>query len=183
MKQPRIKQVKDNRSKGKTYSMLIAKYNEAMKNEYYGEAELIVYAFIEDRLKSFIYHCDLIDRRNSRNLNNKTIELFGEDKKIDNLSVKIDIIFKMIKFCQDGNYKNNECVNYVRNMFLHYIDNRELKRILNDIKKWSGYRNEVVHALFNKDINDLRISFGEHVTQGYELARKLDKMVSAVKKC
>lgn len=54
MKEPLIKRVDDNTSKGKTYSALLRKYKEAMENGFYGEAELVVYAFLEDRLRPFL---------------------------------------------------------------------------------------------------------------------------------
>ena len=54
MKKPIIKSVDNNKSKGKTYTELINMYNKAMSNGFYGEAEIIVYAFIEDRLKSLL---------------------------------------------------------------------------------------------------------------------------------
>lgn len=38
MKKPLIKRVDDNKSKGKTYSALIRKYNEAIESGFYGEA-------------------------------------------------------------------------------------------------------------------------------------------------
>ena len=44
-------------------------YNDAMNNGFYGEAELIVYAFLEDRLRAFLYYCDTINTKNSNNIN------------------------------------------------------------------------------------------------------------------
>ena len=51
MDKPKIERVKNGKNKGKTYSELISKYNDAIKNGFYGEAELIVYAYLEDRLR------------------------------------------------------------------------------------------------------------------------------------
>ena len=47
MSKPLIKPVTDNKDKKNTYSIYIDMYNSSMENGYYGEAELIVYAFIE----------------------------------------------------------------------------------------------------------------------------------------
>lgn len=63
---PKIKPVENNQSKGKTYANLMANYKNAMEQEFYGEAELIVYAFIEDRLKAFLYYSDALNARNSK---------------------------------------------------------------------------------------------------------------------
>ena len=94
MKKPLIKRVDDNKSKGKTYSALIRKYNEAIESGFYGEAELVVYAFLEDRLRSFIYYSDLLDNINSNKLNEKAAIINGGvlDMDIKNISRKIQII-------------------------------------------------------------------------------------------
>lgn len=52
MKEPLIKRAVTNQSKGKTYTKLLGKYKAAMENGYYGEAELTVYAYMEDRLRA-----------------------------------------------------------------------------------------------------------------------------------
>ena len=83
---PLIKRVENNKNKGKTYSELIRKYNDAISNEFYGEAELIVYAFLEDRLRSFIYYSDLIDSFNSNRINENAEGIYGKDLDIKDIS-------------------------------------------------------------------------------------------------
>ena len=62
------------------------------------------------------------------------------------------------------------------------IKTGEFKRNLNRIEKWCKYRNEIVHALFNKDLVDLHKGYKQHVQSGMELARYVDNQVKALKK-
>ena len=92
-----IKPVENNKSKGKTYTALIHNYNSAMANGYYGEAELIVYAFLEDRLRSFLYYSNALDSRNSRTINDDMQSICGRVDSINNITTKMDIIRKAFK--------------------------------------------------------------------------------------
>ena len=56
MNERQIKQVEDNKEKQQTYSKQLGRYKLAIRNEFYFEAMLIVYAMLEDRLLSFLYY-------------------------------------------------------------------------------------------------------------------------------
>ena len=181
MKEPLIKRVNDGKSKGKTYSALLHKYNESIENGYYGEAELIVYAFIEDRLRSFIYYSDLIDSINSNKVNENAEQLMGAVYDIRNISNKISIIQKALKTCS---LKADEMSSFEKSLKKRYITAlkvAELKKNLNQIEKWCRYRNEIIHALFNKDLADLRKGYEDHVKDGMKLGRYIDTQVQLLK--
>ena len=57
----------------------------------------------------------------------------------------------------------------------------EMKTALNQIEKWCKYRNEIVHAMFNKDLGDLRWGYEQHVKDGMKLARYIDSQVQSLK--
>lgn len=178
---PKIKQVQNNKSKGKTYTKLLTKYNEAMENGYYGEAELIVYAFLEDRLRALIYHYGALDARNSREINEKMSSVYGRPVRIDNISAKIDVIKCILDVSQNDSC-NDEFTAEIKTIVKYSAPPTEIKRTLSEIKKWCDYRNEITHAMFNKDIEDLRSGYEEHVKEGYLLARQIDKYVAGVKR-
>ena len=56
MAQQNVKTILSNKDKQNTYKHLLGKYRKAVSSECYLEALLIVYAMIEDRLRSIIYH-------------------------------------------------------------------------------------------------------------------------------
>lgn len=181
MGERKIKSVETNKNKGKTYSALINKYNDAIASGFYGEAELIVYAFLEDRLRSFIYYSNLIDTWNSNILNEKGVSMIGTDANINNISVKIRLIKAAIKNSSKSVYEQTDFEKTLKKTYNYAINRVEFKATLNKIEKWCDYRNEVVHAMFNKDIKALREGYCEHVMEGFDLARYIDTQVRRLK--
>ena len=180
MKEPKIKRVGNNRNKGKTYAALMHNYKVAMENGYYGEAELIVYAFIEDRLRSFLYYSGLLEPYNSTHINDYGTVIYGQDACINNISVKIDIIKKAFKACSDSNLKNDFIKELKRNYRVS-VNIPEFRGKLNKVSKWCEYRNEIVHGIFNKDLESLRSGYQSHVEDGYQLGRYIDQQVQKLK--
>lgn len=176
-----IKPVDSNKNKGKTYSALLSKYNEAMKNGFYGEAELIVYAFLEDRLRSFIYYSDFLDSRNSNNINENAQQLYGSELNINNITDKIKLIQKAIAVCNKKSSELNDFELSIKRAYNSSLKVGELRSKLNKIDKWRKYRNEIAHAMFNKDLKALRAGYKDHVEEGFELARYIDISVSMLK--
>ena len=175
-----IKPVDDNKGKCKTYRMLLSKYNESMENGYYGEAELIVYAFLEDRLRSLIYYFGALDNRNALIVNDDMAVLMGDNVSIKNISVKIRIIRKLLSLVSDKTIES-DFADDVRKIVRHALQVSEVKKILKQIENWCDFRNQIIHALFNKDMDDLRAKYEEHVKEGYFLGRCIDRYVDAVK--
>lgn len=182
MGKPRIKPVSSNASKNKTYASLIKKYNDAMSSEYYGEAELIVYEFLEDRLRSFIYYSDLIDTWNGKKINENAIALYGGEASINNISTKVEVIIAALNICTKNDSEQSDFEKSLIMAYNYSINHREFVVALKKIIKWCNYRNEIVHAMFNKDIIALREGYAEHVKEGFELARYVDKQVQELKK-
>lgn len=181
MKKPLIKRVENNKSKGKTFSTLLRKYNEAIETGYYGEAELIVYAFLEDRLRSFIYYSDRIDNFNSNKINENAEEIYGKDLDIKDISCKIGLIRKVLSLCTLKTGEMNHFEISLKKRYKASIKVAEMKNALNQIEKWCKYRNEIIHAMFNKDLEDLRRGYEQHVKDGMKLARYIDSQVQLLK--
>ena len=180
MKQPNIKQVSNNKEKGNTYKRIIEKYNVAIEAGYYGEAELIVYAFMEDRLRAMLYHLGAINRRTNKNINDDAIQIIGKKKCINDISAKREVIIELMRI------ENLEKINMVTMLSTiankgKYVKRNELKSLLKKVEEWCSYRNELVHGLFNKDIEDLHSGLATHVNQGYKMAREIDCYVSKIK--
>ena len=96
MGKPKIKPVENNMMKRDTYKVLISKYKDAMDKECFGEAELIVYAFLEDRLRSFIFYSDGIDSWQDTKINSQLQNIIGGERLITNISSKTDIIKSLL---------------------------------------------------------------------------------------
>lgn len=182
MSKPKIKPVTDNYNKGKNYSQLIEKYSEAIKAGFYGEAELIVYAFLEDRLRSFIYYSNGLDHWNSKSINEDMQKVYGGELQIYDMGCKLTVIEEALKIAGSKGKMENEYFAFLKTVYNSVLDISEFKNAISDIRKWCGYRNEIIHAMFNKDLDDLRKGFKEHVEDGFRLARFIDAQVAKLKK-
>ena len=100
-----IKPVKNNVEKQAAYRVQLGRYRKALNNEFYFEALLIVYAMLEDRMRSFLYYIGAVRQFNSEKLNvDKTKSIlrmlyFGSEKaaanrkiNFENISVKETLI-------------------------------------------------------------------------------------------
>ena len=176
-KKPKIKPVDSNKSKGKTYRVLMAQYKSAMENGYYGEAELITYAYIEDRLKAFLYYSDALNSRNATSINENMVDIMGSQKSINNISDKIEVIRSAFKACNQAK-NDNLYAQHLKTVYRVSIDIREMKSKLKELEKWCDYRNEIVHAIFNTDLDALHSIYKEHVEKGFSLGRYFDHQVA-----
>ena len=68
------------------------------------------------------------------------------------------------------------------NFFYKIAPRRGNKEDLHDISEWCNYRNEVIHALLNKNIESLNEELAEQAMEGMKLARYLDAQIAALKK-
>ena len=104
----------DMQEKYNTYKTMMKRYNLAVKYEFYFEAMLIIYAMLEDRFRSFIYHAGFLDDRDSKGLGHKRLKLFvrflmeeycdiphDSRLKLDNISAKMDVVKALIMWAQN----------------------------------------------------------------------------------
>ena len=124
-----------------------------------------------------------MDNINSNKLNEKAAIINGGvlDMDIKNISSKIQIIQYALKTCS---MKADEMTPFEKNLEKRYkssVKVGEMQKTLKHIDKWCKYRNEVIHALFNKDLGDLRKGYEQHVKEGMKLARCVDDQVKSLK--
>ena len=61
------------------------------------------------------------------------------------------------------------------------LDIGDILNKLSDIADWCAYRNEVIHALLNKNIESLMQDLPQQARRGMELARFMDDQVKKLK--
>lgn len=190
----KINPVNDNADKAMTYRELMGKYKKAVKSECYFEAMLISYAFLEDRLRSYLYYIGVFRTKDSYKFDNKKIkpyikamvEKYSENTKLNvsSISAKMNIVRSVQLWYKDG------CRNDDNSLYLSELaecidvcgDADEMLDILNRISEWCEYRNEVVHAVLNKNLNSLYSELRDRVEDGMALGRMIDKQISAMKR-
>lgn len=195
MNKHEIAPVKDNYEKQLTYSKLLARYNTAMKHQFYFEAMMIDYAMLEDRLLSFLYHAGVIAKRSSVKvtkskkvrpyLNYLNARYNGEDKSfvVGKISGKINLIETILDWVVNGIGVVEDSV-YLKTLKCQCesLDLGLLKECLEEITCWTKYRNEVMHAALNKNIDSLYAEIAQEAYRGMNLARNIDGQVRLLKK-
>ena len=189
--------VSNNIDKQRTYKENCAKYKKAIQEEFYFEAILISYAMLEDRLRSFLYHIGALANRQSirvdckktKNQLREIVSVYKSDKEanslgITNITGKIKVIQCTLEWAVnvEAGYKEDRYLVALKNQYEGNIDIQEMLETLKVIREWLQYRNEIMHALLNKNIDSLNIELRIRTLQGMELARKIDGFVSNVKK-
>ena len=115
MSNRKIAPVSDNNDKFLTYTELTRKYNIAMENDFYFEAMFIVYAIMEDRLRSYLYYLGCMKSKNSHKFDNSDVQSIIETlarnhlpkKERDNLDIsgisgKRNVIAATLKWAMAG---------------------------------------------------------------------------------
>ncbi|GEM_PF-4718219 len=176
---PLIRAVENNKQKQANYQKLMTGYRTAIDKGFYAEAELIVYAFIEDRLRSLLFYVGATNTWNSQSLSDDVTAIVGQVSSLNNMETKIDVLRKLIKATR---------IQTVASPFATASANKftkEQKTLLlatfKKIDKWRSFRNEIVHAIFNKDLDELTAKFRGHVEEGYALGRTLDSVMKRKK--
>ena len=62
------------------------------------------------------------------------------------------------------------------------MDIGECLAVLDEIDCWRGYRNEVMHALINKNLESLDENIKLQAEKGMQLANRLDNQIKILKK-
>lgn len=191
MKKPYFEPVKDNEEKRKTYSEVKIQLKKALSAGFYGEAIMIDYAMMEDRLKSFLYHIGALKTKDSFEIDNYAfIEKFNLSYKenkdgskyvpIKDISKKIKIVRKVLKTIQNYSEKDQ----YLFLLF-QTLGEESIKRFLDNLKKiekWKDPRNEIVHALFNKNIEAVKEEYEKLCENGLGYAESINTQVKKVKR-
>ena len=186
----------DNIDKQRTYKEYCGKYRKAINEEFYFEAMMIAYSMMEDRLRSFLYHIGAFDRRTDTKICKKvhrqlkTIVKEYKNKnenelmKVSTISDKIKIIRCSLKWATtvDGGYDEDKYLVALKSQYEGSFDVGEFLEVLDEIDKWREYRNEIMHALLNKNVESLWEELASQTEKGMQLARKLDAYVKLVKK-
>ena len=193
-----IDKVVDNKDKQRTYQVQLGRYKKAMANEFYFEAMMIVYATMEDRLRSFLYYIGTFRDANDSKLfkskakSNETLRKMytsyldvPSNSRIDvnKISTKMNMIRATLHWAIDC-----ECApvdgyqNVLKREYEGCVDMDGLLSTLDEIELWCKYRNEVVHGLLNKNLDSLDLQLGEKVEQGMSYARFVDSQVKSLKR-
>lgn len=193
-----IKQAGNNKERQDTYRYQLGRYQRAIRNEFYFEALIIVYALLEDRFKSFLYYCGFFANRNSLKLYGRIksyiIEIcYGENapdrlSPITHISTKADYITAILNWTTNVRAEDIEDNIYYYSL-KHQIEGLDIGGLIDALDEltqkdmgWFSYRNEIIHASMNKNVEALYEDLAVKVERGMELARFIDSQVRILRK-
>lgn len=186
----KIKSIENNFEKKQTYAIINKKNKIALENNEYEAVILLSYSMIEDRLLSFLHYLGIINRNDHPIYPNDYIDniirpmlKYKENTpkervyKLNNISTKIKIIKLFLKKDESGLFYITDCNSIIEKN----IGIKNMKKFLSDLSAWIKIRNEIVHASFNKNINDLDINIELSAKEGYRLAKLISSYTNKIK--
>ena len=195
--QRKIKSVETNKEKQETYIKNHEQLNKALENEFFFEALMIEYAILEDRMKSFIYHIGGLKDRSSYMLdveetepkikeiiNNYKDEKNKYSKSLNTITSKENVIRNLCLWAVDENKtidKDDKYLIVLNEQINSRISIKDMLDLLNRIDAWRDYRNEFVHVLMNKNINDIKDKLSVQAKEGKRLAREISNQANKIK--
>lgn len=191
-----ISPVENNYDKNKTYRSNINRFNRAMKEGFYFEAILIDYAMMEDRLKSFLYHIGLFKTQKSHKADvdivkdsiRPILRKYKEKDENDHFSVmsisgKLKIARCILQWSEEELSEDQDPYLFaLRSQIDKNLDVDSFLQTLKDVRKWCDYRNEIIHALMNKNLSSVHKDIEVQAYEGMRLCRELDNQVDKIKK-
>ena len=191
--------VSDNKEKQAAYTANWVRYNKAIKSEFYFEAIWILYAIAEDRSSAFFRHLGFVTKSNrkcvvrkySRNI--RIILNLKPDKKgnykygFGNFGTKIDNIQTIMEWSNkpltnDFNDKNEKYWQTIHKALLPLNNDVEFLHALKYLKgDWREKRNQLIHALLNKNDQAVIPEIKVLAEEGYIAVRKLDNAIKRIK--
>lgn len=190
-----IKPVSSAKDKQRTYSEQMTRYNKAIRGEFYLEALLIDYAMLEDRLYAILYHMAFIANRKTLKIWKKTkpyfssiVEKYKDPEEALTISAakmnsKLKVVRCILRWASTTERSRFETPYLCA--LKHQCERLDIAvflSILDKIEQWCSYRNEVIHALLNKNTDSLYSELKTQATCGMEYARFLDAQEKLIKR-
>lgn len=175
-----------------SYKTQMGRYQKAARQGFYFEGIFILYAVLEDRLSAFLFHAGVLSAGRDKFTTNKNVKPridvilrrdVGEQYKIRNISSKIKALGNLLEwersFVPGASSKNYPVV--LASQIRKVSGKGQMPSILRKIELWSQARNELVHALLNRNAEAMDPALAMLADEGYHLCRQLDNFVRGFK--
>jgi hypothetical protein len=174
------------------YQIQMERFKRAKAGGFHLEAIFILYALIEDRLSAFLFHAGITNATRQRITKNGKVGphlkgaitlLNNQQTNIRTMSAKVKLIKELLTW--SGSYTINEpSLNYL-DALCKQINKTAGKEGMIDtltrIEEWCACRNELVHALLNKKVENQEEVLQNLVTEGEDCNRLLQNFVKSFK--
>ena len=168
------------------------RFKRAKAGGFHLEAIFILYALIEDRLSAFLYYAGITNSTREKITRNGKVRphldsaltiLSARQPNVRNVSAKIKLIKELLAWSKDYN-SNEPALNYM-DLLSKQINRTagkdQMIETLTRIEGWCASRNELVHALLNKKVENQEEMLQALVTDGEACNRSLQNFVKSFK--
>ncbi len=189
---PKIAPVTSNMEKKTAYQIQMERFKRAKAGGFHLEAIFIIYALIEDRLSAFLFHAGVTNSTREKIARNGKVRpyldrtltvLNTRQPNIRNVSAKIKLIKELMEWSTD--YSVNEpTLNYLDALYKQInrtAGRDQMIETLTRIEGWCASRNELVHALLNKKVENQEEILQALVAEGEACNRSLQNFVKSFK--
>ena len=189
---PKIAPITLNMEKKTAYQIQMERFKRAKAGGFHLEAIFILYALIEDRLSAFLFHAGITNATREKITRNGKVRpqldsalavLNTRQASIRNVSAKIKLVKELMEWSTD--YSVNEpTLNYLDALYKQInrtAGRDQMIETLTRIEGWCTYRNELVHALLNKKVEDQEKILQDLVYEGEACNRSLQNFVKSFK--
>ena len=189
-----IKTVADNKEKWLSYKENFERFNKAKKFGFYLECLWILYSMIEDRTSSFLMCLGFTSGKDITKVTGCTkikeqirqiFNLSGEKINYNfySLSGKLLRIKQVIEWSKTYQGEMTDYQKAVKKAVENLSDNAAFMAALEYLDgEWRYKRNQVTHALFNKDPDVVNIEPQHLVENGYTAMRAIDNAANRIKR-
>jgi hypothetical protein len=189
---PIIATITSNMEKKTTYQKQMERFKRAKAGGFHLEAIFILYALIEDRLSAFLFHSGVTNGTRQKFTRNARVRplLIVTITELSTNAPSLGMISKKIKTCRELlEWSSEYCVNEPA---LTYLDAlcKQINRTagkegmidtLTRVEEWCACRNELVHALLNKKVDNQEEVLRDLVLEGEDCNRILQNFVKSFK--
>jgi hypothetical protein len=189
---PKIAPITSNMEKKTAYQIQMERFKRAKAGGFHLEAIFIIYALIEDRLSAFLFHAGVTNSTREKIARNGKVRpyldrtltvLNTRQPSIRNVSAKIKLIKELMEWSTD--YSVNEpTLNYLDALYKQInrtAGRDQMIETLTRIEGWCASRNELVHALLNKKVENQEEILQALVAEGEACNRSLQNFVKSFK--
>lgn len=185
-----ITSVTTNTEKYLSYKEHLTRLNKAKAGGFYLEAIFILYAMMEDRLSAFHYYAGVTNKTREKVTSTKNVRphlnraFSTQGASLRMISKKIGLIKTMIIW-SDGYTpvdKSRDYLDVLCRQVQRTAHRDKIIGTLESIETWCKKRNQLVHALLTKNIENLEEILIGLVESGLQYCRDLDAFVSSFKK-
>lgn len=189
---PKIAPITSNMDKKTAYEIQMERFKRAKAGSFHLEAIFILYALIEDRLSAFLYHAGITNATREKITRNGKVRpqligtitiLSAKQPSVRPAGTKIKTIKELLVW--SAGYAVNEPVLNYLDALCKQINRTKGKDCMVDtltrIEEWCKCRNELVHALLNKKVENQDEVLQQLVAEGEACNRLLQNFVKSFK--